>query len=84
MKKDLVNAPFTTIPLQGIRGVFSPAEINVIFQLTERWAAQYEPRNTRKTQKGKQDHVRGVTKMILKLNPSNAVVLGGREDESDH
>lgn len=30
------------------------------------------------------DHFRGVTKMILKLNPSNAVVLGGREDESDH
>ncbi|ADU66438.1 hypothetical protein Selin_1709 [Desulfurispirillum indicum S5] len=34
--------------------------------------------------KGKYDHFRGVTKMILKLNPSNSVVLGGREDESDH
>jgi len=38
-KKDLVNAPFTVIHPQGIRGVFSPAEINEILQLTERLAA---------------------------------------------
>ena len=34
-KKD----PFTVIHPQGIRGVFSPAEINEILQLTERLAA---------------------------------------------
>ena len=38
-KKDLINAPFTVIHPQGIRGVFSPAEINEILQLTERFAA---------------------------------------------
>lgn len=38
-KKDLINAPFTVIHPQGIRGVFSPAEINEILKLTERLAA---------------------------------------------
>jgi type I restriction enzyme R subunit len=38
-KKDLINAPFTVIHPQGIRGVFSPAEINEILQFTERFAA---------------------------------------------
>jgi len=38
-KKDLINAPFTVIHPQGIRGVFSPAEINAILQLTECLAA---------------------------------------------
>ncbi len=38
-KKDLINAPFTVIHPRGIRGVFSPAEINEILQLTERLAA---------------------------------------------
>ncbi|RLC98979.1 MAG: restriction endonuclease subunit R, partial [Chloroflexota bacterium] len=38
-KKDLINTPFTIIHPQGIRGVFSPAEINEILQLTERLAA---------------------------------------------
>lgn len=38
-KKDLINAPFTVIHPQGIRGVFSPAEINEILQFTERLAA---------------------------------------------
>ena len=38
-KKDLINAPFTVIHPQGIRGVFSPAEINEILQLTELLAA---------------------------------------------
>jgi len=38
-KKNLINAPFTVIHPQGIRGVFSPAEINEILQLTERLAA---------------------------------------------
>ena len=38
-KKDLINAPFTVIHPQGIRGVFSPAEINEILQLTARLAA---------------------------------------------
>jgi type I restriction enzyme, R subunit len=37
-KKDLISAPFTVIHPQGIRGVFSPAEINEILQLTERLA----------------------------------------------
>jgi type I restriction enzyme, R subunit len=35
-KKDLINAPFTVIHPQGIRGVFSPAEITEILQFTER------------------------------------------------
>ncbi|AMA60598.1 type I restriction endonuclease subunit R [Bradyrhizobium sp. CCGE-LA001] len=38
-KKDLINAPFTVIHPQGIRGVFSPNEINEILQLTEQLAA---------------------------------------------
>jgi type I restriction enzyme R subunit len=38
-KRDLINAPFTVIHPQGIRGVFSPAEIEEILQLTERLAA---------------------------------------------
>jgi type I restriction enzyme R subunit len=38
-KKDLINAPFTVIHPQGIRGVFSPAEIYEILQLTEQFAA---------------------------------------------
>ena len=38
-KKDLINAPFTVIHPQGIRGVFSLAEINEILQLTEKLAA---------------------------------------------
>src|SRR5262249_4157490 len=38
-KKDLINAPFTVIHPQGIRGVFSPDVINEILQLTERLAA---------------------------------------------
>lgn len=38
-KKDLINAPFTVIHPQGIRGIFSPVEINEILQLTERFAA---------------------------------------------
>lgn len=38
-KRDLINTPFTVIHPQGIRGVFSPAEINDILQLTERLAA---------------------------------------------
>lgn len=37
-KKDLINAPFTVIHPLGIRGVFSPAEINEILQLTENLA----------------------------------------------
>ena len=38
-KKDLINAPFTVIHPQGIRGVFSPSEINDILTLTEELAA---------------------------------------------
>ena len=38
-KRDLINTPFTVIHPQGIRGVFSPAEITEILQLTERLAA---------------------------------------------
>ncbi len=38
-KKDLINAPFTVIHPQGIRGVFSPSEINEILLLTEKLAA---------------------------------------------
>lgn len=39
VKKDLINAPFTVIHPQGIRGVFSPAEINEILKITEALAA---------------------------------------------
>ena len=38
-KKDLINAPFTVIHPQGIRGVFNLGEINEILQLTEQLAA---------------------------------------------
>jgi type I restriction enzyme R subunit len=38
-KRDLINAPFTVIHPQGIRGVFGPAEITEILQLTDRLAA---------------------------------------------
>ena len=38
-KKDLINAPFTVIHPQGIRGVFSPVEINEILQLAQTLAA---------------------------------------------
>ena len=38
-KKDLINAPFTIIHPQGIRGVFGPAEIDEILQLTAQLAA---------------------------------------------
>ena len=38
-KRDLINTPFTVIHPQGIRGVFSPAEISEILQLTEQLAA---------------------------------------------
>ncbi|MFT5112687.1 MAG: type I site-specific restriction endonuclease [Parasphingorhabdus sp.] len=38
-KRDHINAPFTVIHPQGIRGVFNPSEINEILQLTERLAA---------------------------------------------
>jgi type I restriction enzyme R subunit len=38
-KKDLINAPFTVIHPQGIRGVFSPTEINDILKLTEQFSA---------------------------------------------
>ncbi|MEJ2065254.1 MAG: DEAD/DEAH box helicase family protein [Reinekea sp.] len=38
-KKDLINAPFTVIHPQGIRGVFSPAEINEILKITQELAA---------------------------------------------
>ncbi len=38
-KKDLIQTPFTVIHPQGIRGVFSPSEINEILLLTERLAA---------------------------------------------
>lgn len=39
VKKDLINAPFTVIHPLGIRGVFSPSEINELLQLTEQLAA---------------------------------------------
>lgn len=38
-KKDLINAPFTVIHPQGIRGVFNPAEINEILYLAQMLAA---------------------------------------------
>ena len=34
-KRDLIQAPFTIIHPKGIRGVFSPAEIKEILELTE-------------------------------------------------
>jgi len=38
-KRDLIQSPFTVIHPQGIRGVFSPAQINDILKLTETLAA---------------------------------------------
>jgi len=38
-KRDLIQSPFTVIHPQGIRGVFSPSEINEILTLTEQLAA---------------------------------------------
>ncbi|MFH2218887.1 MAG: DEAD/DEAH box helicase family protein [Pseudomonadota bacterium] len=38
-KRDLIQSPFTIIHPQGIRGVFRPAEIDEILQLTEQLAA---------------------------------------------
>jgi type I restriction enzyme R subunit len=38
-KRDLIQSPFTVIHPQGIRGVFSPREIDEILTLTERLAA---------------------------------------------
>lgn len=38
-KRDLISAPFTVIHPQGIRGVFTPAEINEILALTGKLAA---------------------------------------------
>jgi type I restriction enzyme R subunit len=38
-KKDLISSPFTVIHPDGIRGVFSPAEIKEILQLTEALAS---------------------------------------------
>lgn len=38
-KKDLINAPFTIIHPQGIRGVFNPTEINEILQLAQALSA---------------------------------------------
>lgn len=38
-KRDLINAPFTVIHPQWIRGVFGPAEINEILKMTEQLAA---------------------------------------------
>ncbi|HBQ48145.1 MAG TPA: restriction endonuclease subunit R, partial [Hyphomonas atlantica] len=38
-RKDLIKSPFTVIHPQGIRGVFSPAEVEDILQLTEELAA---------------------------------------------
>lgn len=38
-KRDLIQAPFTIIHPKGIRGIFSPSEIQEILILTERFAA---------------------------------------------
>ncbi len=38
-KRDLITSPFTVLHPQGIRGLFSPAEIDDILALTERVAA---------------------------------------------
>lgn len=38
-KKDLINAPFTKLHPDGIRGVFSPNEIDEILQLTQKLVA---------------------------------------------
>ncbi|OLN32604.1 Type I restriction-modification system, restriction subunit R [Desulfosporosinus metallidurans] len=38
-KRDLIESPFTVLHPQGIRGLFTPAEINEILELTKRVAA---------------------------------------------
>jgi type I restriction enzyme R subunit len=38
-KRDLIQSPFTVLHPQGIRGIFSPAEIDEILQLTQKLAA---------------------------------------------
>ena len=38
-KRDLIQAPFTIIHPKGIRGIFSPSEIQDILALTEKFAA---------------------------------------------
>jgi type I restriction enzyme R subunit len=38
-KRDLIESPFTILHPQGIRGLFSPAEINEILELTKKVAA---------------------------------------------
>jgi len=38
-KRDLIQSPFTVIHPSGIRGVFSPAQINEILALTDQFAA---------------------------------------------
>ena len=38
-KKDLISAPFTVIHPNGIRGVFTSAEINEIIKITKRLVA---------------------------------------------
>ena len=38
-KRDLIQSPFTVLHPQGIRGLFSPREIDEILNLTERLAA---------------------------------------------
>ena len=35
-KRNLIESPFTMIHPEGIRGVFSPKEINEILQLTDK------------------------------------------------
>jgi type I restriction enzyme R subunit len=38
-RRDLIESPFTVLHPQGIRGLFTPAEIKEILELTERLAA---------------------------------------------
>jgi type I restriction enzyme R subunit len=38
-KRDLIESPFTILHPEGIRGLFSPAEINEILELTKGFAA---------------------------------------------
>jgi type I restriction enzyme R subunit len=38
-KRDLIQAPFTIIHPKGIRGIFSPSEINGILKITSKFAA---------------------------------------------
>lgn len=37
-KKDLINAPFTQLHPEGIRGIFKTEEINEILNLTKKMA----------------------------------------------